>query len=144
MSINWAFLLTAFIAVSSRLCEKIQIIDLDKDNFITKIKSSNFTNPSLPQIELIDIGHKSLKVSKSRKQKHFFSLLPKNEQKTFVGSSNKDKYFVRFLGRIKNKYFCFRNLLTFTYHYRNLLVCSTLTFLICVKETNWGSKKKKK
>ena len=25
------FLLTAFIAVSSRLCEKIQIIDLDKD-----------------------------------------------------------------------------------------------------------------
>ena len=25
-------------------------------------KSSNFTNPSLPQIEMIDIGHKSLPI----------------------------------------------------------------------------------
>ena len=51
----------------------------------------------------------SLKVSKSRKQKYFFSILPKNEQKTFalVGRSNFDKYFVRFLGESKTSIFPF-------------------------------------
>ena len=29
---------------------------------IAVIKSSNFTNPSLPQIEMINIGHKSLPI----------------------------------------------------------------------------------
>ena len=35
--------------------------DFDKMPFI----SSNFINPSLPQIEMIDIGHKSLPIIKA-------------------------------------------------------------------------------
>jgi hypothetical protein len=52
-----------------------------------------------------------LKVSKSRKQKYFFSILPKNEQKGFalVGRSNFGKYFIRFLGELRTSSFAFEN-----------------------------------
>jgi hypothetical protein len=50
-----------------------------------------------------------LKVSKSQKQIFFFSILPKNERKTFalVGRSNFGKYFVRFLGESRISIFAF-------------------------------------
>ena len=57
------------------------------------------------------VCERTLKVSKSRKQKYFFSILPKNEQKTFalVGRSNFGKYFVRFLGESRTVIFlCIR------------------------------------
>ena len=48
-------------------------------------------------------------VSKPRKQKCVFSILPKNERKTFalVGRSNFGKYFVRFLGDSRTSIFAF-------------------------------------
>ena len=49
-------------------------LDFDKLYYVYN-KSSNFTNPSLPQIEMIDIGHKSLPIIIGPYHTWFFSLL---------------------------------------------------------------------
>ena len=55
---NTGVLTTTQYTIQTLLSEQL---DFNKLYYVYN-KSSNFTNPSLPQIEMIDIGHKSLPI----------------------------------------------------------------------------------